>query len=106
MQTGFPQNRTCIAQRLKEKDDDDVNQEINEADLANDRETFVIEGREGTFVEPISIHERYALRPNVKVFDNINLAQFAIFMFPYQPKKSMKNKYLKREKTAQICQVL
>ena len=87
VQTGFPQNRTCIAQRLKEKEDDDVNQEIDEADLANDRETFVIEGREGTFVEPISIHERYALRPNVEVFDDINLAQFAISYVPISAKE-------------------
>ena len=87
VQTGFPQNRTCIAQRLKEKEDDDVNQEIDEIDLANDRETFVIEGREGTFVEPVSIHERYALRPNVEILNNINLAQFAISYVPISAKE-------------------
>ena len=86
VQTGFPQNRTCIAQKVRDEPDPEPEGEIFEEQQPNvGRETFSIEGREGTYTQPVSIHEKYHMRP--KALDNMNLAQFATSYEPVTKKQ-------------------
>ena len=86
VQTGFPQNRTCIAQKVRDEPDPEPEGEIFEEQQPNvGRETFSIEGREGTYTQPVSIHEKYHMRPSS--LNKMNLAQFATSYVPVTKKQ-------------------
>ena len=86
VQTGLPQNRTIIAQKYIEKDEEQ-NDLLNDLETSNTQtqEPFEIEGRDGLYVMPNSIHEQYSMRP--EQIENINLAQFAISYVPVPTKE-------------------
>ena len=85
MQTGFPENRTCIAQKVRDDPEPEGEIGIEEPQPNFGKETFAIEGREGTYTQPVSIHEKYLMRPHA--LGQMNLAQFAISYVPVTKKQ-------------------
>ena len=87
LQTGFPENRTFLAQKLKDNDDNE--QELNDEDLDHphlDKEVFTIEGKEGFYTKPTSLHDKYSMRPDI--IEKICLGQFVI---SYEVDKNIKD---------------
>ena len=82
MQTGFPQNRSSYLRRVIEKASDDLDDEEGDIEeqmvkaTESAMEHITIPGVKGKFVDPPSIHEKYASRP--KCIEHVSLAQFAI----------------------------
>ena len=79
--TGFPKNRICIAKKVSDEnaiegDEEIVQDDEEEATKDAQKDTFTIEGRDGQYTEPVTIHDKYAARP--KVIENICLAQFVV----------------------------
>ena len=78
--TGFPWNRSKFSVRVQEQGKEKVlekNEDSgDEEEPRHIRGTFQIPGKEGSFKEATSIHEKYANRP--PVLEHMCLAQFAI----------------------------
>ena len=62
LQTGFKDSRSCLPRRIK--DDEET----------SSGESFEIEGRDGKYCQPLSVHNLYAARP--EALEDICLVQF------------------------------
>ena len=82
VQTGFPQNRSRYLRRVVEKAGEDLDDEEGDIEEQIVKATesalthITIPGVKGKFVDPPSIHEKYASRP--KSLEHLSLAQFVI----------------------------
>ena len=78
--TGFPKHRICIAKKVSDKNATEANEELGDEDdevtKEAEKETFTIEGREGEYTEPVTMHEKYAGRP--VALEKMCLAQFVV----------------------------
>lgn len=78
--TGFPENRSVFFRKIKddfetEEPEDDLDEESDFQQTSESKSRVKIQGREGSYQQAISIHERYAGRP--KSIEEMCLAQFA-----------------------------
>ena len=82
--TGFPQNRSTMHRRVKDKNDgldDEAFDNLDESEEEEDQEASCkpglvqLEGYTGTFQPAVSIHDKYAKRPHL--LETMCLAQFA-----------------------------
>ena len=79
VQSGFPQNRSVLAERIIENEDVACAEDDNEhhgQGQNTDKEIYTVEGREGLYSTPTTIHEQYSMRP--KILETIFLGRFAI----------------------------
>ena len=98
--TGFPENRSVFFKKITDKSEqsEDLNKSFDEDDLEENEEDIIdneqddgskaitIPGREGKFKPSISIHERYAQRPDY--LEKMCLGQFAsVYVFTTRMKK-------------------
>ena len=77
--TGFPWNRSKFSYKAADKDrvlEDHEDGDEDDPESEPRRNFFEIPGREGTFMSPVSVHEKYACRP--EQLEEICLAQFII----------------------------
>ena len=83
--SGFPSNRSTFFKKVRPNRAEDTDDEGNEDEEdINTTETVAIEGREGLYRQAISIHEKYAARP--EALSPMCLAEFAI---TYQSTKTL-----------------
>ena len=87
--SGYPENQSRFLRKVSEdretkecedsnsisSDESDCDHDADESKITEGGHLIKIQGREGVYMEVISIHERYAARP--KVVEDLSLAQFA-----------------------------
>ena len=100
--TGFPNNRSRFLRRLCEEndegDDHDDNDDLENIEIS-DTKIVQIPGSDQKYINPPTVHERYAARPDS--LEHICLAQFAIWYVPV-PKRAKLPKDMNAESLEMI----